>query len=521
MAHDFSSCAPDTGADASKETDTASTTPAHAVRQAVEGCTVIDAVPTLVWIARSDGTAEFFNRRWLDYTGLTEDDALGGAWASTIHAEDLKPLLDSWNATLAAGVDTWEVEARMRRFDGEYRWFLVRAMALHDDSGSILRWYGTNVDIEERRRAEQALSASERSLRTIVDSLPGLVYTMTPECGLEMVNRQVLEYFGCSLEELKDWDQIGCVHPDDLPSVHESLGRTVELGEPHEVEQRLRRADGVYRWFKPLAHALRDEDGRIVRWYCLLIDVDDLKHAEKSLHATQAQLVRATHLATVSELSASIAHEMNQPLAAVVAHGHACRQWLSADPPNVDRALMSADHIVRDGKSASEVVERMRSLFRHAPLDMALLDFEEVIDETCSLVSGDLRARRIALERVCETPLNALADRVQVQQVLINLLRNGIESMDGVADRPKRLAVAARHEGNEVVVEVTDHGIGISDFNAPFETFYTTKPKGMGLGLAICRSIIDAHGGRLWAARNEPYGATFGFALPSAADGTQ
>ena len=208
---------------------------------------------------------------------------------------------------------------------------------------------------------------------------------------------------------------------------------------------------------------------------------------------------------------------LKKPLAAVVTNGQACRQWLSAEPPNVERALLCADRVVRDGKAAADVIHRMRSLFKHAPLEMVALDLNDVIDEACSLMGDDVRARGVVLE----TPAGVAraqvrADRVQVLQVLVNLLRNGIEAMDPVADRPKRLIVATRVDGTEIAVEVIDEGVGIDDPDVVFDPLLTTKPGGMGMGLAICRSIIEPHGGRLWLARNFPHGSTFGFALPSA-----
>jgi hypothetical protein len=600
--------------------------------------TIIDTIPTLAWSTRADGTPEFFNRRWLDYTGLAISDALAGKWLETMHPDDYNSLLERWNASVASG-EPLETQARQRRADGEYRWFLIRSSALRDEFGNILRWFGTNTDVDDWYRAKEsarsserdlqlildnlpaliytqspegetklvnrrlleyfgrpiaelqnwgesgvvhaddlervvresgrgvsagepysidvrlcrfdnvyrwfqcrhipvrdaegriarwyglgadiddleraadALRSSEQSWRLILDNIPGLVYTMTPSCELELVNRKVLEYFGRTLGELKDWERIGVVHPDDVPRVRESLRRARECGEPHEVEHRLRRSDGVYRWFKPRTLPMHNAHSYIVRWYCLLTDIDDLKRAEESLRSTQERLNRAARLATVSELSAAIAHEVNQPLGAVVANAQACRQWLSCDPPNIERALRSAELAMRDGNSAAEVIRRIRSLFKQAPLVKQALDMDEVIDELCNLMSDDLRGREIELEKNLKAGSGrVVADRVQVQQVLANLLRNGVEALDTVGNRPKRLRIASWLDGEEIIVLVTDNGVGIGDTDV-FESFYTTRADGLGIGLSICRSIIDAHGGRLWVRRNSPHGSTFGFAL--------
>jgi C4-dicarboxylate-specific signal transduction histidine kinase len=304
------------------------------------------------------------------------------------------------------------------------------------------------------------------------------------------------------------------VHPDDRPSVRESLRRAMDFGEPHEVEHRLRRADGAYRWFKPRSHALRDGDGLILRWYMLLTDIHDLKRAEEDLRSLQARLSRASQLAAISELAASIAHEVNQPLAALIANGHAGHRWLSADPPNVERALLSVERIIRDGNSAAEIVARVRSLFRHAPPAKQRLSLNEVIEEVCRLIADDLRSRGVSLKLALQPDLPpAQADRVQMQQVIANLARNGIDAMDTVHGRQKELAIASTVCDGEISVHVCDAGEGLKDTEAVFEPFFTTKASGMGMGLTICKSILDAHGGRLWAKQNSAHGATFTFAL--------
>jgi PAS domain S-box-containing protein len=355
---------------------------------------------------------------------------------------------------------------------------------------------------------------SERSFQLIVESVPGLVFTTTAAGEVEFVNRTLLEYFGRSLQELQDWKMSDSVHPDDLAHTICEWMNGIRSGQPYEFDQRLRRGDGIYRWFHFRAVPLRDEQGQITRWYGLLTDVEDLKRTEAALRSTQARLARATQLAAMSELSASIAHEINQPLSAVLANGHACLRWLCAEPANVERAKLSAVRIIRDGNSAAEVIRRIRALFRHAPLVKSFLNLNEVVEEVCSLLTEELRTRGVVLEIDLQPDLpRVAADRIQMQQVLVNLARNGIEAMDAVDERPKRLLICSCTRGKEIAIDVRDHGVGLSDPETVFEPFYTTKESGMGMGLAICRSIIEAHGGRLWAGANAPHGATFGFAL--------
>src|SRR5579872_2236566 len=250
---------------------------------------IINTIPTLAWSAGPDGSADFLNRRWLEYTGLSEEQALGWGWGAAIHPDDLKGLVESWQSALASGMPV-EVEGRMRRFDGAYRWFLFRANPLRDDSGKILKWYGTNVDIEDRKRVEEGLRASELSWRQIVDNVPGLVATMGATGEVEFLNRQTLEYFGRTSEDLKNWALIGAVHPDDLPSVIEARRKSIETGQIYEVEHRCRRADGVYRWFQVRGLPLRDPEGKITAWYLLLTDIDDRRKAEEAVQSSERNL---------------------------------------------------------------------------------------------------------------------------------------------------------------------------------------------------------------------------------------
>jgi PAS domain S-box-containing protein len=474
----------------------------------------VDCIPGLVFTQTPEGRIEFINEPLRDYLGRTLEGLQDWHSNDSVHPDDIDRVTREWKQHVAAGIE-YVVEHRLRRADGQYRWFQLRVSPARDAEGRLLRWYGLLTDIDAFKEVERAARSSESGLRLLIDSIPGLVYTMTPACELEAVNRQVLDYFGKTVEELKSWDQIGSVHPDDMPRVLQSLRRTVEFGEPHEVEQRLRRADGTYRWFKPGAQPLRDAQGKIVRWYCLLTDIDDLKRAEEVLRNLQARFARAAQLATLSELAASIAHEVNQPLAAVVASAHACHRWLSTDPPSIERAMLSAERIVRDGSSAAAVVTRIRSLFRHAPAEKQMLDINEVIEQVCELMVDDLRERAIVLRTDLKRDLpRTAADRVQLQQLIANLVRNAMEAMETVQERPRELSIASSRAAAEITVHVKDRGVGLVQPDAVFEPFYTTKQSGMGMGLAICRSIIDAHGGRLWSAPNAPHGTTFSFALP-------
>jgi PAS domain S-box-containing protein len=254
--------------------------------------TIIDTIPTLAWSARPDGSAEFFNRRWLDYCGLSAEEASGWGWTSAVHTDDLNRLADYWTSILTSG-ESGKIEARLRRFDGLHRWFLFRVSPLRDESGNIVKWYGTNADIEERKCAEEALRSNEQKLRLIVDTIPGMVCTMNAAGEVQLLNRQVLEYFGKTSEELKNWAAGDAVHPDDLPRVIDLWRRSVETGQPYEYELRQRRADGMYRWFQSRALPVRDAEDRISGWYMLLTDVDDRKRNEVELARAHDEIAKS------------------------------------------------------------------------------------------------------------------------------------------------------------------------------------------------------------------------------------
>jgi PAS domain S-box-containing protein len=242
-----------------------------------------------VWSARSDGSAEFFNQRWLDYTGLSAGQALDWGWKIAIHPDDLARMLETFQGAVDSG-KPFEVEGRLRRRDGAFRWFLFRGNPVLDESGRVVKWYGTNTDLEERKCAEQALRSTEQSLRRIVNSIPGFVCTLSAVGEVELLNRQLLEYFGKTPEELKNWAAGDAVHPEDLPRVIDAWRRSVETGEPYSLELRQRRADGMYRWFQSRALPARDADGRITGWYMLLTDIDDRKRAEDCLRSNEQSL---------------------------------------------------------------------------------------------------------------------------------------------------------------------------------------------------------------------------------------
>ncbi len=476
---------------------------------------IVDTIPALVCTMTPQGEVELVNRQIYEYFGLNLEQLKNWSLIGAVAEEDLSSVVARWRHSVATG-EPYDIEHRIRRGDGVYRWFHVRGLPLRDAESLILRWYVLLIDVEDRRRADEALRASERDLSLIIETIPGMVWCAAPDGRINYLNQRLLDYSGSTLA---DWASAGWtnfLHPNDAVLMLEAWSKAVANSRTFEIQCRFRRSDGAYRWFQVLGEAALDTEGTVTRWYGLLLDIDDRKLMEEALRTTEARLSQATQIATVGELSASIAHEINQPLAAVVASAHACVRFLSAKPPNVARAHEAAESIVRDGKEAGEVVRRIRALFKRAAVEKVMLNLNDVIGEVLRVLASEAAKRQVAVETDLMQNLPPVpGDRVQLQQVLLNLLLNGIEAMDSVHDRSRKLTVRSTQESPEtVLVQVQDNGVGLENPDRVFEAFVTTKQNGMGMGLTICRSIVEAHNGRLWAVSAVGPGATFCFALP-------
>jgi PAS domain S-box-containing protein len=303
-----------------------------------------------------------------------------------------------------------------------------------------------------------------------------------------------LELTGATFDELATgWKNY--VHPDELDDVIEAWQHSIRTGDPHEVHHRLRCADGSYRWIQSIGRLGKDSEGRPTHWYGLFIDIDERLNTEEALRNTRARLARATQVATVGEVSASIAHEIHQPLAAVVTNGQACLSWLTADPPNMSRAMLILERIIRDGKAAADVIQRIRALYRHAPPNKDALSVNEVIEEVESIIAADARRQSVTLRIELQDALPpVLGDRVQLQQVISNLARNAIEAMENVTDRARELRIVSMHQDRQVVVQVKDTGAGNAGLCERVRAILHDKSAGHGYG---ARDMpLDSRGAR-------------------------
>src|SRR5262245_2967565 len=303
--------------------------------------------------------------------------------------------------------------------------------------------FGLTVYLAQRaQRQAGALRERERDLSLIVETMPALVWCASPEGELTYVNQRILDSTGASLGDLAHAGWVNFLHPDDVQQTVAIWTDNVRTGNLHDVQYRLRRFDGGYRWFHVLGQAMLDAEGGVTQWYGLLIDIDDRKNVEETLRRTETRLSRATQIATVGELAASIAHEINQPLGAVVANGYACLRWLSTEPTNIAKAGEAAERIVRDGKETGEVVKRIRALFKQTQVLHEILDLNDLIGEVMRLVGAESSRRRVAIEAELQKDLRSvLGDRVQIQQLILNLLMNALDAMDAVTDRPMKIII--------------------------------------------------------------------------------
>src|SRR5882672_1587873 len=611
---------------------------------------LIDALPGLGWAAHPDGRTEFVNRRWLDYTGMTAEQAAGWGWAEAIHPDDADALNKHWQSCVASGTPV-DTEARMRRYDGAYRWFLFRANPLHDETGTVSGWFGTNIDIEDRRRSKEALHFNERNLSLIINTIPAHIYVLNTEGAVQYVNQAVMDYTGLSMADVQQEDyRDRVVHPVDLERVRAPRAAGLRRGAPFSTEQRVLGKDGQYRWFLVRYNPLLDEQGRIDRWYVAAFDIEDrkraeaeveqaylhlaeaqrlsktgsfitdlvaddhnwseeafrvfeidpatkitvhmirdmvhpedlpsfdaviaqgmtgtdvdfffrivtargaLKHvrgmarvieqvagrplfigalqdvtesraAEEALSKARSELAHVSRAMTLNTLTASVAHEVSQPLSGIITNSSTCLRMLDAIPPDVDGARETARRTIRDGNRASAVIARLRGLYTGKELALEPLDLNEATREVMALSLSDLRRNRVIVRSELADELPPVTgDRIQLQQVILNLVRNASDAMVGVDDRPRELLIRTEwDEGDQVRLSVIDAGVGFRPEAADklFEAFYTTKDDGMGIGLSVSRSIIEAHQGQLRAKTNDGPGATFSFSILSAHGSTR
>ncbi|MGD1072706.1 MAG: ATP-binding protein [Bryobacteraceae bacterium] len=358
-----------------------------------------------------------------------------------------------------------------------------------------------------------------RQLRVVIETIPAYVWTAQPNGSVDFMNGRWLKFTGFSLDQAMGWGWYDAVHPDDRPRLEPAWRAAIASGKPLEAEARVRGADGQFRWVSFEGVPLRDRSGKIIKWYGKSLDIED----RERLRQLEADLAHTNRVSMMGELAASIAHEVNQPLTGIVSNGSACLRFLAGDTPNLEEAREAVGDIVRDGKRAGEVIARIRALTKRTALPREGLDLNKTIREVLAIVGDEAKRKSVVIRTQFADDLSPiLGDRVQLQQVLLNLIMNAMEAMSNVDDRARQLAITTRSiEKDRVQVTVEDSGTGLAPntMSRIFDAFYTTKSGGMGMGLSISRSIVQNHGGRLWATCNDGPGTTFHFTLPKYHEG--
>ena len=477
---------------------------------------LIDANIVGISIWHADGRVVDANEEFLRIVGYSREDLVSGRlrWSDITPPEWRESDLGVLEEVRGGGGHKAE-EKELLRKDGTRVPVLAGGTTFEGVPDEGL---GFVVDLTEQKQAQRALHESERQARLVLETIPGMVAILAQTGEVEAVNRQLVEYCGQPLEAMRQWGTNGTIHSEDVARVSQVFTHSITSGEAYDFEARIRRFDGAYRWFQIRGLPLHDSSGQIVRWYVLLSDIDDRKGAESELRRAHERFVDAQRVAALSTLTASIAHEVNQPLSGIITNAGTCLRMLDADPPNINGARETTRRTLRDGQRAADVITRLRALFSKREFTLEPVDLNEATREVVALSVNDLQRNRVVLQLELAEPLPIImGDRIQLQQVIMNLLRNASEAMTEVNNRPRQLVLRTEIDSDASVrLSVRDSGVGLDrqSLDKLFDAFYTTKQGGMGIGLSVSRSIIERHRGRMWVEPNNGPGATFAFSIP-------
>ena len=469
----------------------------------------IDTIPAYVWSARPDGPLDFLNKRCLEFSGHSFEQSLDHGWEYVLHPEDRDRFLEESRKAIASG-EPIETEARYRRADGQYRWLLVRGVPLRDETGTIVKWYGANTDIDDRKHAEEALRRSEAYLA----DAQRLTHTgaWASDCTATPLywSEEVFRLFGFDPQHglPAEEERLRRIHPDDLEQFKQAFDRAIHEKVDADLEFRVVLPDGAVKHVYAVGHPVLTPNREVVEIVGTVVDITERKRAEEErerLRQLEADLAHIDRVSMMGELAASIAHEVNQPLTGIVSNGSACLRWLAGDEPNVEEAREAVRDIVRDGKRAGEVIARIRALTKRTAPPRARLDVNETIREVLAIIGDEAKRKSVVIRTQFADDLPPVSgDGVQLQQVVLNLVMNGMEAMSSVGERERQLSITTRNiDQDRVQVTVQDSGTGLDPNTMAriFEPFFTTKSSGMGMGLSISRSI-----------RSEPWRPVMGYA---------
>jgi len=478
----------------------------------------INTIPTFISVSRPDGTVLSVNQAALDYHGITLQDVQKEDFHTRFfHPDDGERLHEERKEALKRPLQ-FEYETRALGKDGKYRWFLVRCNPLLDDQGTIDRWYATAFDIEDQKRAQEDLRRSEAFLAeaqrlTSIGSFSWRVATDEITWSEELYR---IYEFDPGIKITPEVIRTR-VHPEDLTLYEKMVEQARNGADDFEWQYRLLMPDQSIKYIHAVAQATRDSDGQL-EYIAAVRDVTARRFADEALDKARSELAHVARVMSLGALTASIAHEVNQPLSGIITNASTCMRMLDAEPPNVDGARETAKRTIRDGRRAADVITRLRALFSRKDVIIEPVDLNEATREVIALSRSELERNRVIVRPTLTDNLPLVkGDRVQLQQVILNLLRNASDAMSSVYNRPRMLLIRTEQGADATVqlsVQDIGRGFGTESLNRLFEAFYTTKSDGMGIGLAVSKSIIENHHGRLWATPNKGPGVTFSFSIP-------
>jgi PAS domain S-box-containing protein len=482
---------------------------------------IVEAVPGLLWVTDADGEPTHINRQGLDYTGARLEDLTRRGWKEFMHSDDFPESSNRFFHAIQAGT-SYQAVQRLRRADGEYRWHHARAEPLRDREGRIIEWYGLSVDIDEGKKAEEALRESEAKFRDYAETASDWFWEIGLDYKFTLLTENAFGSRPADRIGTACWDR--ALDLETEPEKWRAIRATLDARQPfRDFVYCSIGGNGAPMHVRVSGKPMFDANGEFRGYRGTGTDVTILVRAQEEhekLRRLESDLAHMNRLTMMGELTASLAHEITQPIATARNNARAAQHFLDKSPPDLGEIQEALACIVDDVDRAGDIVDRIRDHIKKAPPRKERFDMNKAIDEVIGLAGSAITTNGVAVRTgLAEALLPVEGDRVQLQQVVLNLILNAVEAMSTVEAGPRELSINTEPNRTDgVLVSVRDSGPGIDPdhLDRIFEAFYTTKSSGTGMGLSICRSIIDAHGGRLWADVNEPRGAVFRFTLPGA-----
>jgi PAS domain S-box-containing protein len=484
-----------------------------------------DAAPVLIWMSGTDKRCMYFNLPWLEFTGRTLEQELGDGWAEGVHPEDLQRCLNTYVRAFDAR-EPFAMEYRLRRHDGEYRWILDNGVPLFEADQGFAGYIGSCIDITERKQRNDLLKQDQTYLRQVIDITPNLIFAKDRQGRFTLANQAVADIYGTTVDAL-----IGKTDADFNHNVEEvEFFRRMDvevmdtLQERFIAEEHVTDAAGKVRWMQTVKRPILDKDGAANQVLGSATDITARKHAELELGQRHNELAHLARVAVMGELTASLAHELNQPLTAILSNVQTVLRLLDDPAPDVKEIREILGDIVSDNQRAGEVIRSLRNMLKKRELKFEALDLNSVILEVAGLIHSDALIKHVSVALQLDPDLPGVrGDRIHLQQLMLNLAINAFDAMTDIPAGERSLNISTtRMDARSVQVAVQDSGTGIppDQLEKAFEPFFTNKSHGLGMGLAICRSIVQTHGGRVWATNNDDRGMTFRFILPINEDST-